>query len=330
MENRSLRLAVVGCGAIFEKNHLSAVTGISDWEISFLVDNDIQLLQKYAGQLNCKYSNSIKDIPADIDVCLVATPNFLHAEQSIFLLEKGHHVVCEKPVTISLNDAERVRDAVIKTSKHFFIVHPRRFQKNLDFFKTSYLPNIHIKNIDVALGYKFNWQSKTNFYDFPEKAGGGVFLDLGVHVLDALLSLWNGPIEINNIIFGAAVQTNPVIDSVSTCFGSIANIPFTIKTSRHAVLQNSMKIVTDESEILLSLSGSNEISIKSHIANTSKKIDLQIDKAEDTFVTFWHNLACFFNGKEFNRNVKLATIEDGITVMECIEKARKIGQFIKI
>tara|TARA_B100001123_G_scaffold447664_1_gene605939 strand:+ start:268 stop:1407 length:1140 start_codon:yes stop_codon:yes gene_type:complete len=58
-----------------------------------------------------------------IDVVSIVTPNHMHASPSIEFLKKGIHVICDKPLTASMSDAEALSDAVKNSNVHFFLTH---------------------------------------------------------------------------------------------------------------------------------------------------------------------------------------------------------------
>ena len=64
-------------------------------------------------------------LPADerIDFVSIVTPNFLHAPVAIEFLKRGFHVVCDKPMTLTVKEAKKLRDVVRKSSKVFALTH---------------------------------------------------------------------------------------------------------------------------------------------------------------------------------------------------------------
>lgn len=326
MQSKKLQLAVIGCGAIFENNHLPALINSKIWQLAFLVDNDHKRIKQFAAKSNCGFSVNVKDIPSNIDACLIATPNYLHAQQSIDLLERGYHVICEKPMALNLCEAESVLQSAKNSNKHYFIVHQKRFQQNVLYLKKHFMANDIVKAIDISLGNKFGWVSRTFFYDSPQKAGGGALLDLGVHLIDLLLSLWD-TIEINESFFSTTFKTNPIIDTGATCIGTInKNIPLTLRVSRITTLSNSIKIKYLSHEIELSLNDPNQISIKMNSDCNCKRIDFEITDEKDSFAIYWENVADVIF--ENNPIANPSKIQDGIEVMRCIESATEIGEII--
>jgi predicted dehydrogenase len=162
-----INFAVIGCGhigkrhaeMIFRENnaHLSALCdirpkselGIDEYDIPFF--NNMEELLKSA-------------LP--IDVVNICTPNGLHAEMAIKAIESGFHVVIEKPLSLTLSDAEKVVYTSLKHHKHVFCVMQNRYSP----------PSVWIKNMISSgqLGKIFTvqlncfWNRDERYY----KAGG--------------------------------------------------------------------------------------------------------------------------------------------------------------
>ena len=58
-----------------------------------------------------------------IEVVSIVTPNHMHAKPAIAFLEKGIHVICDKPMTATMNEAYNLYNAVKKNNLHFLITH---------------------------------------------------------------------------------------------------------------------------------------------------------------------------------------------------------------
>lgn len=137
-KDEKIKFAVVGAGHI-GKRHATMIERNEEAELVAFVDiaDPKELdIDKY----NVPFFKSIEDLlSADIyfDIACVCTPNGLHAEQSIKLLEANKHVVCEKPMGLSKNNCERVIFKALKMSKHVFCVMQNRYSP----------PSVWIKNV---------------------------------------------------------------------------------------------------------------------------------------------------------------------------------------
>src|SRR5438046_2689405 len=105
------RLALIGCGAVTEFFHapcLTVLSGLESLEVSAIVDPSAPrraAIKKFFPKA-AEFDSSDKVLPEQADAALIASPPRYHAPQSIELLRKGLHVLCEKPMAASVNEAE--------------------------------------------------------------------------------------------------------------------------------------------------------------------------------------------------------------------------------
>ncbi len=123
-----IKFAVVGSGHI-GKRHAEMVVGNPEAELIALVDikNKEELgIEKYDVPFFSSM-DELLDANLDIDVINICTPNGLHEEQSIKALEKGYHIVCEKPMALNKAGAEHVIFKALQVHKHVFAVMQNRY-----------------------------------------------------------------------------------------------------------------------------------------------------------------------------------------------------------
>ncbi len=131
MKNGRLGAAVIAVSEGFR--HLKAYNTCPDYELLALCDPDAERMEarrkEHALAPEVRMYTDYRDIVnlPDIDVISVTSPDYFHAEQSIALLEAGKHVLCEKPMTLDLDEAAAIAATVRKTGKVFMIAHPTRY-----------------------------------------------------------------------------------------------------------------------------------------------------------------------------------------------------------
>jgi predicted dehydrogenase len=311
---KKLSIAIVGCGAIFRNNHLPALTNLPVWDIKYLVDTDINNIKTLAEELNCDVLDDIKEIPSYVDACLIATPNYLHKSQTIELLERGHHVITEKPVGLSLNETIEISKSIKKHGKEFFIVHQKRFNTNVQLLKDK-LNIDEIQAIEISLGNKFAWKSKTNFYLDSQKAGGGVFIDLGVHLLDILV-FFGIEFTINHFH-----SSNKSIENAVTCIGNLNNGGnINLYVSRISDLDNKMIVKTYNTTYIISLDNQNYFAEK---RLNAKLFEFHLQDDNDPFKKYWKAVA---EKITFITKSDLSEINSGIEVMKFIDQYNLISK----
>jgi UDP-N-acetyl-2-amino-2-deoxyglucuronate dehydrogenase len=188
-EKSNLRFAIIGCGRIAARHaehienlaHLVAVCDIKP-------DRAKALGEKY----NCPYFTSIDDMLKEIkyiDMVSVCSPNGLHAEHSIKVLNAGYSVLCEKPMAIFSRDCERMIQAAEKANRRLFIIKQNRFNPPLVKLKEIIDENKLGKVFSVQLNCF--WNRNDDYYSNSDWKGkkvmdGGTLYTQYSHFIDLL------------------------------------------------------------------------------------------------------------------------------------------------
>lgn len=189
-----LRTAVVGCGAVTEIYHAAAVRQCPDLALTAFVDADLARARTLAERHGASRSLvDYRELADTVDVALIATSNASHAEIACFLLEHGIHVLCEKPLALSVAEAKKMLATAERCGTRLMAGHSRRFNPNIELCRTLVGRGLigDVASVSAALsGSHGAWPSRTDFR--RRRGGGGVLLDLGVHLIDLTLSLGVG------------------------------------------------------------------------------------------------------------------------------------------
>ena len=143
-------------------------------------------------------ASDLSDLVGRCDAALVALPNYLHAPACIPLLEQGCHVLVEKPMAASVEDCDRLIAAARGSGAVLSVAMVRRFIAAYELVREVISKQTFgaIRRIRVAEGVAYNWPATTGFFLKKDQAGGGVLVDFGSHVLDALL-WWLGDLTVS-------------------------------------------------------------------------------------------------------------------------------------
>ena len=104
-----VRYGVVGCGAIAQRRHIPECIANPNSQLAALCDPNVERIEginkAYGSPAKCyaNYADMLKD--PNVDAVIVAGPNSLHASQTIEALNAGKHVLCEKPMATTREDA---------------------------------------------------------------------------------------------------------------------------------------------------------------------------------------------------------------------------------
>lgn len=182
----ALKIGVIGTGSISDM-HLQSYDKNPQAELIAVCDLNEQRAEKAAAKYGAKlvYTDYRKLLAnPDIDAVSICTWNNSHAEISIAALEAGKHVLVEKPLCRTVEEAQRVQDAVRATGKLLQVGFVRRYDPNAQLLRTfadqGEFGDIYFAKTSSIrrLGNPGGW-----FADI-ERSGGGPLIDIGVHVID--------------------------------------------------------------------------------------------------------------------------------------------------
>ena len=118
-----VRYGIIGCGAIAQRRHIPECVANPASQLIAIADVVKDRVEEIAAKNNAKAYTDYKEMlkSKDIDAIVVAGPNALHAAQSIEAMEAGKHVLCEKPMATSREDAKKMIATSEKTGKYLMI-----------------------------------------------------------------------------------------------------------------------------------------------------------------------------------------------------------------
>src|SRR6476659_6835603 len=118
-----VKYGIIGCGAIAQRRHIPECVANPGSKLVALADPIQERVEELATKYGAKGYTDYKEMlkTADIDAVVVAGPNSLHAQQSIDALSAGKHVLCEKPMATTREEAKAMIDAAKKAGKFLMI-----------------------------------------------------------------------------------------------------------------------------------------------------------------------------------------------------------------
>jgi predicted dehydrogenase len=133
-ENRLLRVGVLGCGPIAQAAHLEACTKARNADLHAICDVADDLRDRMAATHAPTRSFSDYDAmlaDAELEAVIIATSDAFHVPAALRALQAGKHVLCEKPLATSVEEAESLRAAVQSSGKILQVGHMKRFDAGL-------------------------------------------------------------------------------------------------------------------------------------------------------------------------------------------------------
>jgi len=226
----TLKIGVIGCGSIARRRHLDEYEANSKVEIIAVCDIVSERADEMATKYHAKAFVDYKELLAmdDLDAISVCLPNYLHATVSIDALNAGCHVLCEKPMAISKEEADSMIKAAEKNDRKLMIAHNQRFvsshQKAKQLIDNGELGKIY--SFRTTFGHpgpeKWSIDGRESWFFNKEKAFIGALGDLGVHKSDLMRYLLGEITEVSAFVETNAKE-NTTIDDNAVCIVKTAD-----------------------------------------------------------------------------------------------------------
>lgn len=123
-----IKLAIVGCGRIAQR-HAEHIANTPGLQLIAVCDIVKERADEFGNKYNAAVYYAIEDLlqNAEVNLVSVCSPNGLHAEHSIKSLKAGKHVLCEKPMAISVFDCGEMIKAAENANRRLFVIKQNRF-----------------------------------------------------------------------------------------------------------------------------------------------------------------------------------------------------------
>lgn len=193
MPEDPIRVGIAGLGRSGWAIHAHLLAPITDkFQVVAVTDEDENRRAEAIERFRCQAYENFDELLADrnVELVVVALPSFLHAPASLAAMQAGKHVVCEKPMAVSLEEADAMVAAAAATDQIFTVFQQRRY--NPDFVKVREIIDsgllgriVQINISESKFTRRWDWQTLQKF-------GGGSLNNTGAHFLDQALQLF-GP-----------------------------------------------------------------------------------------------------------------------------------------
>lgn len=154
---------------------------------------------------------------ADVDVVDICLPTYLHAPYAIAALQAGHHVICEKPMALNVEDADRMVAAAEAADRLLMIAQVIRFWPEYGYLAQTARQGTYgaLRSLNMwRMGGRPGW-SPDNWFLNPSLSGGMV-LDLHIHDVDYINALFGKPDHMTAT--GRKTEAAKTYDIVHACF----------------------------------------------------------------------------------------------------------------
>jgi predicted dehydrogenase len=220
----NVRWGLIGCGDIARKRVAPALRDAPHSEIAVISRKQAHLAADFAREFSVpKHYEDWRELLQDphVDAVYIATPADLHAEQTIAAARAGKHVLCEKPMALTVADCGRMIEACAETKVTLGVAYYRRFyavvRRVKELLESGEIGRPVIaqinafENFNPAPGQPRHWLLE------KEHSGGGPMMDFGCHRVEVLQYLL-GPIGVTRPVLANVLFEREVEDTAAAFF----------------------------------------------------------------------------------------------------------------
>jgi predicted dehydrogenase len=185
---KEYKVGIIGCGGILPR-HIEAIESNKNFKLISLCDIQETLVKSLGKRYSVSHYTSYKEMieKEDINFVVIASPNSLHKEQSLFALENKCDVLIEKPVAFTTKDVEDINQKAKKNNLNAYCVLQVRLNPTVTLTKKILSAGL-LGNIR---GFSFTqrWQRPIEYFSGwrgEPTVGGGILYETGIHYLDIL------------------------------------------------------------------------------------------------------------------------------------------------
>lgn len=258
-DNRKLKIGIIGCGGIANGKHMPALSKLKNVEMvafcDIIEEKAVKAAKEY-GTEGAKVYTDYKELLEDksIDVVHVCTPNRSHSFITVDALYKGKHVMCEKPMAKTSEEARKMIEAARATGKKLTIGYQNRFRQDSQYLHKACAEG-QLGEIYFAKAHAIRRRAVPTWGVFlnEEEQGGGPLIDIGTHALD--LTLWMMNNYKPKYVVGNTYHKLSSKENAANAWGPWDPKKFTVEDSAFGfiTMENGATIILESSWALNSL-----------------------------------------------------------------------------
>ena len=238
----------------------------------------------------------------DVDFVDICTPSYLHADLTVEALDAGKHVLCEKPMSITVAETQRMIDASVKNGKLLMTAHVVRFMAPYVYLKSVIDSGelgkpVHITMSRISAAPKWSWEN----WMLDLKKSGGTAIDLSIHDIDYIQNVFGKPESYSATYRELEVRDNYIVSTLNYNGFSVhitggwynTDIPF--QASYLAVFENGYVQLKDGKVY------KNGAEVSLDLGETSENTGINLSGADGYSDEIAYFISCINSGKKPER-----------------------------
>jgi len=232
-----MKVGIIGCGSIAKFRHAPEYKANKFVNEIVFYDRNIERAKNLADMFDGQTAPSIEELLADpsIDMISDCSSNEQHHLITTKALLSGKHVLCEKPISLTIEHAKEIVDAQKLSGKKLMVDHNQRFtrahQKAKEIILTKELGKVLTFRTTFGHAGPEHWgvnKSNSTWFFKKERSGLGVAGDLGIHKVDLIHYLLDDEIASVSAFQGSLDKVNENGEPIEVC----DNIVCSLKTKK--------------------------------------------------------------------------------------------------
>jgi predicted dehydrogenase len=187
-----VRIGVIGCGSIARSAHVPGFLASEFAEIAGFASRTRASAETTAS--GCGSDAPIHDDwrelieRDDVDAVTICSPNAFHHEQAVTAAKAGKHVLVEKPVAVSADEADEMIAAAAEAGVLLQVAHNLRYIPAVLAARDAVTRVGNIVGVRAAFGHGGPqvWAPEASWFFDRSRSGGGALIDLGIHIIDVV------------------------------------------------------------------------------------------------------------------------------------------------
>ncbi len=330
-----VRIGIVGVGWIAQVVHLPTLMKLPEASVVAICDRDkarVRLVGEKFGIT--RQFTSVEQMldQVDVDAVVVCTTTDAHREVTLAVLQAGKDVLVEKPIARTFQEASEIAAAAKDVKRKLMVGMNHRFRPDIMLLKSF----IEAKELGKMYYARVGWLRKHNFdrawVTQKEKSGGGVFIDLGIVMLDLALWMMGYPEVARVTASGYSHRTKQVEDT------ALANL--TLSSGATMNIEVSWSMCLDEDVFYCYMHGSEgsaslspfKINKELH-GNLVNLAPAKIDTPHQLYKRSYENELRHFLGAVRNLHTVISTGDEAVQrmrIVDAVYRSAKRGKEVSL